>query len=373
MRRHTGKPYAHPQDSVNKILVETLTSKDTCDENSLHGSITPPEPEKNSFTHIPQMSQAKLQPFGVDWTLAESHPSMLLLLEKILAAVCVQTQTMAEEIRVEMREYSDNLCRNLEKRLSTHIIELQKEIRGSPHDNSLETCLNTIEACLVSPDLCNENLDSNNFVESMLDDAALSSHSDVGVCTSPMKLESPQDRPEVHANLVNQISDHVTARVNANIVETHQSVQESFATLLDMIYKAPWVEPTKIRTDADLLYDAVMETQKQCKSLSVEMRQMRQRWNQDCSKSEIRFGKLEEALQAIENVKLGDALQAIEESYTPRKVNSPMNQCRNSIMDQCPDSPSSRSSPGSIKQCLGACEGIAEEATSPVVVDGHSL
>jgi hypothetical protein len=116
-----------------------------------------------------------------------------------------------------------------------------------------------------------------------------------------------------HASLVNEISNLVFARLNedpriSNLIGSHQSVQQSISKLMDMLDKpeqancgqghAKWGQG---KIDLESLFTTMVDTQKSCKSIAVELRQLRQRRNQDCSDNTIRFGELERKLQAIES------------------------------------------------------------------------
>jgi hypothetical protein len=120
------------------------------------------------------------------------------------------------------------------------------------------------------------------------------------MCSGSSHIEngSPDGKTDLDAELVSRISEEVNALVNAKFAETHQPIYESLTKVLDIIQEAPWAGETTFGVDS---VSFMMETQKQCKSLSLEMRQLRQRWNQDLCKTEVRFGNLENALRATHN------------------------------------------------------------------------
>jgi hypothetical protein len=116
-------------------------------------------------------------------------------------------------------------------------------------------------------------------------------------------------------NFLLEVSDHVIERVNADpricqLVENHQSIQESFAKLLYLMEE-------KMPTDTELqvhrqnakngeLYNMMNGAQKCCKSIALELRQLRQRCNQDVSQTALRFEALEERHRIIEDALILD-------------------------------------------------------------------
>jgi hypothetical protein len=135
-----------------------------------------------------------------------------------------------------------------------------------------------------------------------------------------------------HASLVNEISDLVFARLNedpriSNLIGSHQSVQQSISKLMDMLDKpeqancgqghANWGQG---KLDQESLFITMVDTQKSCKSIAVELRQLRQRRNQDCSDNTIRFGELERKLQAIESNISPDLTPTANAEATPKTI-----------------------------------------------------
>jgi hypothetical protein len=290
---------------MKKFLQEVFSSEAACEENCL------PEHVKHEF-----------------------EPNM--------GAVRAEMQIIAQRIRVEMREYCDSLYCDLEDRLKNYNVQLQREVKSqgdretnSSQESTTEQIPSSEKKCCCSKDL----------VEPNVDEQALSSNLDM--CAGPFPIErgSPDDKAELDANLVSRISDQVTTEVNAKLEETHQSIHECFAKLLDMIQQAPWAEPKSKKADSTALSHRVTDTQKQCKSISLELRQFRQRWNQHVSRTEVRLGKLEDALQTTQGQDISD--------LTIRKDSSTTSLSDADILKQFPET----------------SEASADEAT-PVTIDG---
>jgi hypothetical protein len=111
-------------------------------------------------------------------------------------------------------------------------------------------------------------------------------------------------------DMLNRVSDHVIKRVNADpricqLVESHQGLQDSFTKLLHLMEDAPGKQEKKQgkkqqHKDVEL-YDMLLDVQKCCKSIALEVRQLRQRRNQDVSDTTLRFEALEKKQKFTED------------------------------------------------------------------------
>jgi hypothetical protein len=163
-----------------------------------------------------------------------------------------------------------------------------------------------------------------------------------------MKDES-ESVPTIGANVIGEnarlcddsllmISDHVIERVNADpricqLVNSHQSLQESFTRLLYLMEeKMPAENKQQVNNQSaknSEVYDMVNDVQKSYKSIALEVRQLRQRCNQDVSKTVLRFEALEKRHQVIEdalildsnkrNTEADDILQPLQEDAVPEE------------------------------------------------------
>jgi hypothetical protein len=215
----------------------------------------------------------------------ESEPQSSMWSQKLMSAVCAEMQNIAEENRLEMREYCDRLCCDLEERLTNHIVELKRDIRpqGTMNTNSsIESLTEQIQS-LGKKLWCSKDL--------------AEASRDPDMCAGPSSILSIENESPDKTDVVSRISEEVNSQINAKFAETHQSIYESFVKVLDIIQDAPWAGEREKTFPVDSISLMVMETHKQCKSLSVELRQLRQRWNQDLCKTEVRFGNLENSLR----------------------------------------------------------------------------
>jgi hypothetical protein len=145
--------------------------------------------------------------------------------------------------------------------------------------------------------------------EVSLDEQALPSIPDMRAGPPRIQNGSSDDKADLDVKIVSRISEEVTTQVNTKFVETHKSISESFTELVDVIQKAPWAEQKSWKVDSVSLSHMVVETQKQYNSLSLELRQLRQRCNQDLCKTEDRFGNLEDALVAMHGQAISDLIR----------------------------------------------------------------
>jgi hypothetical protein len=237
-------------------------------------------------------------------------------LQKLADVVNAKVNTTAEQHRVEIREYCDRLYCDLEERLTKHIVELQRDVKPQYDEDiiiSQQSLIDQIE-------FFEQKWSCSTQLESISNEQAFPKNADMCAGPFPMNHDSPDEKvADLDANFVSRISDQVTSEVNPNFHETHQSIHGSFTKLLDMIQNAQidlqpaaWAEKKSCLVS---LSHMVMKTQKQCTSLFLELQQLRQRWNQDMFKTEVRFGKLEDALQATHD-KAIPALMLTESSDT---------------------------------------------------------
>eukprot|EP00427_Karlodinium_veneficum_P038048 CAMPEP_0169288940 /NCGR_PEP_ID=MMETSP1016-20121227/60850_1 /TAXON_ID=342587 /ORGANISM="Karlodinium micrum, Strain CCMP2283" /LENGTH=436 /DNA_ID=CAMNT_0009379249 /DNA_START=26 /DNA_END=1336 /DNA_ORIENTATION=+ len=284
-REASATPRRQTKDTTKYILQQSLLGKNASGDTNLLGQITIDLDGFGSEERPSVVATTTPQPPCTDGTLSEPSPDTMRWLQQLVPHIIEMrdkvispkfnslAQVLAES-RVDMRRYSDQSCIDLEKRMTMQLLDLERRLLidslGNPahpmHDEKEVACLHDV-------------------VRSSAEDG---------------KCGSIEDEPHQHARLIGQISDHVIARVNRDpricqLIESHRSMRQDLSRLMETTITKP-----DSRAEKDPLYDAMIETQKSCKSIALEVRQIRQRRNHDWSQAELRFVKLEHQLKAIQ-------------------------------------------------------------------------